>query len=324
MKNSCIILSFVCTFIFAVSINISAQTAGGPDEFGYIWKTSADAEGPVFDWIDISTTGTLVTDLQDDNAVGFFPIGFDFRYYDNTYNSIKIGSNGWVGFNDVSNVSLCFPPVPTPGAGGDNLMFIFTADMIHIAYTGVNPAKVYYQQTSDYEFVISFLDIPYWVNTASGFSGSNTFQVVLDASTNSFTYQYLSMEPTVLNALEACNMNTSVGFENADGSSGLQILSNHNLPSNEMAIKIECPDCFSTIQNNPESKISVYPNPVADKLFINAENLVSAKLFDEQGKLISEITEGDNITFEHLMPGVYTVKLVTTTISENYKIIKLK
>jgi len=324
MKNSIIILSLTCVFIIIVLNNLSAQTSGGPDSFGYIWKSSADTEGPVFNWIDISTTGTLVTDLQDDNAVGFFPIGFDFRYYDNTYNSIKIGSNGWIGFNDVSNVSLCFPPVPTPGAGGDNLMFVFTADMIHIAYTGVNPAKVYYQQTSDYEFVISFIDVPYWVNTASGFSGSNTFQVILDASTNSFTYQYLSMEPTVLNALEACNMNTSVGFENADGSSGLQILSNHNLPSNEMAIKIECPDCFSTIQNNSESKTTVYPNPVSDKLFIDAENLVSAKVFDEQGKLISEIFECDNISFEHLMPGVYTVKLVTTTISENFKIIKLK
>ncbi len=324
MKNLSIILSIACSLTLAVSINVSAQTSGGPDEFGYIWKTSADAEGPVYSWIDISTTGIEVTGLMDDNSVGLFPIGFDFRYYENTYNQFKIGSNGWISFNDVTNISLCFPPVPTSGAGGDNILFAFTADLNHVTAAEANPARVYYQNFGDEFVVISFIDVPYWINNSAGFDGSNSFQIIIDSYDNSFTYQYLSLEAEVLNALEACNMNTSVGFENADGSSGLQILSNHNLPSNEMAIKIECPDCFSTIQNNPDSKISVYPNPVSDKLFIDAENLVSAKVFDEQGKIISEIFEGDNISFEHLIPGVYTVKLVTTTITENYKIVKLK
>jgi hypothetical protein len=324
MKNLFILLSLVCTFTFVLSINVSAQTSGGPDAFGYVWITSDVDEGPVFSWIDISTTGTEVTDLMDDNSVGFFPIGFDFRYYENTYNQFKIGSNGWISFNDVSNISLCFPPVPTAGANGDNILFVFAADLNHVTAAEANPARVYYQNFGTEFTVISFIDVPYWINNSAGFDGSNSFQIIIDSYDNSITYQYLSLEPTVLNALEACNMNTSVGFENADGIDGLQIYSNLDIPANGTAIKIVCPDCFTSIPNNTDANISVYPNPVSNKLFINAENLVSAKVFDEQGKLISEILEGDNISFENLLPGVYTVKLVTTTITENYKIVKLK
>lgn len=324
MKNLSIILSLACVFTFVVSNNLSAQTSGGPDNFGYVWKTSADAEGPVFDWIDISSTGTEVTGLQDDNSAGFFPVGFDFRYYENTYNQFKIGSNGWISFNDVSNVSLCFPPVPTPGAGGDNIMFIFTADLNHITAGEPNPAKVYYQNFGTDSLVVSFLNVPYWVNNTAGFAGSNSFQVIIDATNNSFTYQYLSMEPTVLNALEACNMNTSVGFENSDGSDGLQIFSNHGLPANGMAVKIECPDCFTSGLSNTESNISVYPNPVSDKLFINAENLVSVKVFDEQGKLISETISKNTLSFSNLNPGIYNVQIISLSKSENFKIIKLQ
>ena len=55
--------------------------AQGPDAFGYTWLTSDDTNGPTFNWIDISTDGTEVTGLADDNSVAFVSMGMDFHYY---------------------------------------------------------------------------------------------------------------------------------------------------------------------------------------------------------------------------------------------------
>jgi hypothetical protein len=308
MKNLVITFGIFAIILMGFNSSSIAQTSGGPDSFGYIWTSSADATGPEYNWIDISADGTLVEGLADDNSVGFIPLGFNFTYYENTYYSVKIGSNGWISFNDVANLSLCFPPIPTSGGGGDNIMCIFTADLIHIAYTGANPAKVYYKLTEPNKFVISFHDIPYWVNTSTGFSGSNTFQIIIDGNTNTFTYQYLSLEPTVLNALEACTMNTSVGFENSNGSIGLQITSNHNLPSNESAYKIECPGCWSAKNTlNLESPFLI-TNPVNEEINLG----FSAEKIEiySNNKLVLNFLNKSCIDVSSLKSGLYFLRII--------------
>ncbi len=79
-----------------LSINLYAQTSGGPDAFGYVWRDSNDPNGPAFNWIDITSMpgAVQITGLTDDNTVGPFPIGFSFDYYTGSSSQFWVGSNG--------------------------------------------------------------------------------------------------------------------------------------------------------------------------------------------------------------------------------------
>ena len=58
----------------------------------------------------ISGSGTVVG-LNDDEVSPPLPIGFDFRFYDNTYSDFHIVSNGLLGFN------LAYPGIDLPATG---------------------------------------------------------------------------------------------------------------------------------------------------------------------------------------------------------------
>lgn len=65
-------------------------TTGGPDNFGYTWDDSV-----AFNWIDASAA----TDTGLANNCGSMasvPIGFSFKYYENTYSNIYVDFNGYM------------------------------------------------------------------------------------------------------------------------------------------------------------------------------------------------------------------------------------
>ncbi len=72
-----------------LSKGTSIRGSGGPDLFGYEWIDSNEPGGPVYEWNDISTTGTLVTTwvatniypAVDEGKAGPFALGFNFKYY---------------------------------------------------------------------------------------------------------------------------------------------------------------------------------------------------------------------------------------------------
>lgn len=215
-----------------------SRAMGGPDAYGYTWLDSNEPGGPVFNWIDITTIGTEVTGLADDNAAEMIPMGLTFQYYWIEFSELKIGSNGWLSFNDVSNIASCFPELPTAGGAGDNIIAPYMSDLI---FTGAgNPAKVfYYLDTLTNSFIVSYVDVPYWNSSAPGFIGSNTFQVIFSADDRRITYQYLS---TDVNGLPGgCATALAVGIENTTGSIGLQVF-NNVAPGNNFALDFIYPD----------------------------------------------------------------------------------
>jgi PKD repeat protein len=226
MKKTLRILSIA---LLCLSANF-AKASGGPDAYGYTWMTSLDAGGPAFNWIDITSRAGVqtVTGLADDNsAPGQIPLGINFHYYWNDYTQLKVGSNGWVSFSNVSNIASCFPTIPTAGGPEDYLAPM----MSDLNFTGAgNIGQVKYWSNNVDTFIISYINVPFWSVNAPGWAGSNSFQVILCNSDSSITYQYGSVGTGFANGA-AC-IDLTVGIENSTGSVGLQVHSDAVPPSN--------------------------------------------------------------------------------------------
>ncbi len=182
-------------------------TQGGPDEMGYVWTNSLDPNGPEFEWVDISETGTDVT-LSDDSFAGPFDMGIDFPFYEDTYAQCWIGSNGYVSFTQGYS-SLGAQPFPTPSDGWspDNFIAPFWDDLWPVA-----PGSVRYLSDQDNErFIVQFTAVP---GCCSDTNPRHTFQVILYGS-GDYLVQYQDMG-------EGDLLSFGVGQENTDGTIGLQ------------------------------------------------------------------------------------------------------
>ena len=227
--------------LLACLLAFSALKAQGPDAFGYTWKDSDDPNGPTLSWIDITSIGTQVTGLADDNAVGPIPMGMDFHFYWSDYDKIKFGSNGWISFDNVSNIASCFPAIPTPDSK-NNLICPLMSDL---NFDNNSPGKVYtyHDQTpGDEKFIISYENITHWTQTNPIF-GSNTFQIILSNADSSITFQYASMEPDFAYNCTGSGK-VAVGIENITGNIGLEVFSGLMPPSN-YAVKFYYPQVIT-------------------------------------------------------------------------------
>ncbi len=227
-------LFFVLSGLFSTMSALCA--AGGPDAFGYTWADSNEPGGPVYSWIDITGMGNQVSGFADDNSVPLINMGVPFQYYWISFDEIKLGSNGWMSFDDVSNVAHCFPFIPQAGGSADNLLAPLMSDLI---FTGTNnPAEAYYYYDKMTEqFIVSYINVPYWQAAPPGYTGSNTFQMILSMVDNSITFQYQSLTSDFN---DGCISDVVVGIENSTGNIGLSVF-NDSVPPNNYAIKFTYP-----------------------------------------------------------------------------------
>ena len=229
--------------------------AQGPDAFGYTWKDSDDTDGPSFDWIDITGVGTELTGLGDDNSVGPMPMGMDFHFYWSDFNQIKFGSNGWLSFDNVSNIASCFPAIPTVG-GANNLIAPLMADL-NFDNNSAGKIYTYYDDTpGDEKYIVSYENVTFWTQ-ADPIFGSNTFQVILSNADSSITFQYATMDDDFTYGCTGSGK-VGVGIENLTGEIGLQPFAGEIPPSN-YALKFYYPQTvtLSIIDAAPTSNQNV-------------------------------------------------------------------
>ncbi|TKJ41089.1 hypothetical protein CEE37_05325 [candidate division LCP-89 bacterium B3_LCP] len=209
------------------AITPGIDATGGPDAYGYTWIDSNEPGGPVLSWIDITTTGTLVGGLGDDNWVGPFSTGFPFHYYWYDVEQFYIGSNGYLEFGAPFNMAQPFPATIPLTSPPNDFLAVYVGDW----YPGQSgQGSVYYWTNDADSLIVSFIDIPAWSTI-----GSHYFQVILTDTDSSITYQYGPQNGTV------SNTDLLVGIENINGQVGLLHSADTYIPSNYV-VRFEYPD----------------------------------------------------------------------------------
>src|SRR5579862_5043678 len=105
-------LFFLGIFFSLTLFSPQVKAGGGPDQYGYYWRSNNDVNGPAYSWIDIIPLGaTKVKLLSDDNTRGPFPFNFKFHYYWYDESQFWVGSNGYIIFN-YDQMSVPFPTIP--------------------------------------------------------------------------------------------------------------------------------------------------------------------------------------------------------------------
>lgn len=283
MKKS---LLFALSVLFSPALLI-AQTSGGPDAYGYTWVNSDDLNGPTFDWVDISTIGTPVAGLTDDNASAFITMGPSFHYYWSDVTKIIVGSNGWLSFDQASNIAHCFPSIPSAGGAADHLLAPMMTDLL-FGQAGTDAVAYTYHDNVNNRFIVSYVDVPWWSATAPGYVGLNTFQVILSSADSSITFQYLDMDQASLNDIVGCDQDLVIGIENVTGDIGLQVI-NEQVPADSFAIKFYYPEAVTfAIQDatpswnqNPGNKGTFVVSGTDINLQTNIGNVGNEDFIDE-------------------------------------------
>ncbi|MBU1638544.1 carboxypeptidase regulatory-like domain-containing protein, partial [bacterium] len=165
-----------------------------------------------YEWIDISTSG-INTGITGDDAVGGpFDLGFSIEYFGQTYSSIYACTNGWASFafqdwGEYLNTALPNPAVP------NTALYPFWDDL----WVSGTASIKYFADTQNGRFILTWDQVPHLSS-----SSPNTFQIVISENGGiQFNYQTLTV---------AESPDHTVGVENADGTSAIQLCYNANGP----------------------------------------------------------------------------------------------
>ncbi|MBS1262722.1 MAG: hypothetical protein MAG453_02085 [Calditrichaeota bacterium] len=233
---------------FGAGAGNELDNMGGPDDFGYIWKDSEEADGPTYSWVEISDTGTDVSDqMNDDNHVGPFDIGFDFPFYGQSYSQFYIQSNGLISFFDDIVWYFDTGPMPNPDYGAMIAWFWDDLDPDNPDFGGDIGGWTYYETTTvdgQDALVVEFLD--YEEFPQGGDVPQMTAEMILFAD-GTVKLQYMNVD-------DGWDIDGgTIGIQNEDGSIGLTALSDGSIPGypyNELAMQFYMAD--------PDASVSGY------------------------------------------------------------------
>ncbi len=212
---------------------VGLQATGGPDDFGYTWDDSV-----VFNWID-ATGGTDSGLTGFDEYLGPVEIGFDFKFYENTYSHLYFNTNGLVAFGErFYHYSYSNRSIPNP-APPNNFIAPFWDDLC-VRCPDDNSGTIYYMQggsAPNRYFVIEWHEV-----SRLGSTDLLTFEVILYEN-GDILLQYLSLSGYLTSA--------TVGIEDNVGVDGLQYLYNAPGLSNNKAVRLYRP--------GPMARVKVWP-----------------------------------------------------------------
>lgn len=210
-----------------------------PDYFGYTFIDNNMHDGPTYDWIDITSTGTMILPSTDDYYVSNLPVGFFFNYYGTDYSQVSITNNGIVlatgGTGQYINQ-------PIGSSTPHNFISPFWDDLV----TWGSAGAVYYKTIGtapNRMFVVEWYDNQHYSSSTSGI----TFEAILYEGTNNMKFQYKDVEFGTVSGSTSSDRppydkggSATVGIEGPDGR-GLQYSYNEQTLSSGMAILFKFP-----------------------------------------------------------------------------------
>jgi hypothetical protein len=213
---------------FEAQINMEeAEWMGGSDPFGYTWTDDDRQAGLKFDWIDIEDKGVVIGDSGDDNKdYGFFDLGFSFPFYDNTFDSIRIASDGWLSFSPVipcyTDSFLCWANKCLPYLWGPYYLLAPFWDDLKLT----DSSAIYFYSNNSDSAIILFFNLYHF---GSSSKGPYTYQAILTPN-GEITFQYLHLHDSFYSA--------TVGIQNRDGTVGLELFCNQKELQDSLSIRI--------------------------------------------------------------------------------------
>lgn len=174
----------------------------GPDTFGYL------ATEIPYHLRDIRASGAPILVFNDD-AVRRLELPFEFEFYGLTHNRVFVSSNGFLSFDDTPDPGCCEgQPLPAPDAL-NNLVSGFWEDLD----PGETPRSIRYTTLGapgQRQLVVGFYDVPHYP------AGTPvTFEMILHEQGSAIEFQYRDAGTD--------GGPHSVGIENPEGTSGIQL-----------------------------------------------------------------------------------------------------
>jgi hypothetical protein len=194
----------------------------GPDPYGYYIYDDTDTlsgNAPVYDWLEIDPLaggpGSLVAEITDEDAdTVTYSIPFPFKYYDQTYGSVGLCSNGFAELGSSTYRFGANTHIPQLG-GPKGMLAPFWDDLA----PNVNGDIACYSDTLNHTWILEFKDCSHYDNNAN----RETFQMILrdpqyyptPTADGEIIFQYQQVADASSN---------SIGFEDGSESRGLEYL----------------------------------------------------------------------------------------------------
>jgi hypothetical protein len=266
----------------------SPTGGGGPDAFGYRWVDSDSIGGGVtYNWVEISSVGTPVTTWTGSTDDGSFSttLPWSFPYYGNGYTSFFFTTNGWIGFNTPSTQ---YSNAAIPNAAEPNNAIYAWWDDLQAVGTSGNGTVYYYNDVANSQYIVQYNNVRH----LSATTDTLKFQAILKPN-GEILLQYNRMVGTT-NLTSA-----TIGIENADGSTGLQVVFNAAYIHDNLAIKFYLPDAAWISESPSFGRI----NPGATQnitVTFDAAGLLPGTTYN--GKILLDVTHPD-VTGTTLIPA---------------------
>ena len=324
----------------------------GPDEYGYYAYSSNDAfydQTPVFDWIEIAETGTLINVPGISDYTSTVSLPFTFEYYGINYTQARVSTDGWIAFGSGSQTA----PLNTVLPNNDNVSSMAAAFWDDLYDGEFEEGEIlYYNDVTNHRFIIEWDSIAHNDTTAE--PKKEVFQVLIydpahyptPTGDGEIVFQYKDIKDISSN---------TVGIENHSQVIGLQYVFDETYDPtaseliNELAIKFttESPS-FNLItdigDNQDPGKLNGFklkqnqPNPFSSNTWINytlpeAANVFLA-IYNVNGELVrtlqnekqtsgkySVMWNGLNESQNKVSPGIYFYQLQTEGFVETMKML---